>query len=186
LVGAHPIDNQVLNYYCSTESQQSQQQIFIGETRSVKPLQGPYLLVNSYIDNNDAAAMIAARAVAAGVEKNCVDYLFSVADFSQTDDSILSARVTFDFDRSELTPHSRDILTELNTLLAGKESKLHLEGNTDAIGSERYNFSLGLKRAQAVEQYLHSNQTHSAVVSYGEQQLLTDEQQRINRRVDIY
>ena len=70
----------------------------------------------------------------------------------------IDIEVLFEFDSSRLTNDGRDVLDALGGALASKEladvRTVMLEGHTDAKGSDAYNNSLSLLRAQAARQYL--------------------------------
>ncbi len=72
-------------------------------------------------------------------------------------------------------------------------SYLEIQGHTDALGDEEYNYELGLKRAEAVRRYLNDvgkiALRQMSVISYGETKPISDnstaEGRRQNRRVEI-
>lgn len=70
----------------------------------------------------------------------------------------IDLEVLFEFDSSRLTADGRDVLDALGGALASREladvRRVQLEGHTDAKGSDAYNESLSLLRAQAARQYL--------------------------------
>jgi len=70
----------------------------------------------------------------------------------------IDLEVLFEFDSSRLTADGRDVLDALGGALASKEladvRRVTLEGHTDAKGSDAYNESLSLLRAQSARQYL--------------------------------
>lgn len=70
----------------------------------------------------------------------------------------IDLEVLFEFDSSRLTADGRDVLDALGGALASKEladvRRVQLEGHTDAKGSDAYNESLSLLRAQSARQYL--------------------------------
>lgn len=59
--------------------------------------------------------------------------------------------VYFDFDSAELRQFEKDKLKRIAT---ENPSKITITGYTDDVGSKQYNFRLGLRRAQAVSNYL--------------------------------
>ena len=82
--------------------------------------------------------------------------------------------VHFGFDEAELNEDARPVLDHFAMLVmrhAG-ESLITVEGFTDPAGSEEYNYRLGLRRANAVRDYLVQNGGLNAAgirtVSYGE------------------
>lgn len=92
---------------------------------------------------------------------------------------------------------SKDMFDEVNfnaDLLKGYlDVKVLLEGNTDAYGSDEYNFALGIKRALAVKEALivrGINKERIEVVSFGETKpvcttSLDSDCRQKNRRVDF-
>ena len=70
----------------------------------------------------------------------------------------IDLEVLFEYDSSRLTADGRDVLDALGGALASREladvRRVLLEGHTDAKGSDAYNESLSLLRAQAARQYL--------------------------------
>lgn len=68
-----------------------------------------------------------------------------------------SVVVHFEFGKSELNNLVKGQLKALSTELSGTDNvEIVLTGHTDSIGSDRFNFELGLERAKAVQRYLVS------------------------------
>ena len=69
----------------------------------------------------------------------------------------LTADVLFTFDRAELRPQAdsilRDLVAQIRKRFPGPVA-VQVEGHTDAIGTEAYNDSLSLRRAESVRQWL--------------------------------
>ena len=110
----------------------------------------------------------------------------SVADFAAS----MPNTVYFDFNRANLTPEARGTLdAQGEWLLTHSDVTVDLAGHTDAVGNAQYNDALGLRRADAVRDYLIAlgiaPGRMTSVVSYGEQQLAvpTEQRERLNRRV---
>jgi peptidoglycan-associated lipoprotein len=84
--------------------------------------------------------------------------------------------VYFDFDEAELLPEHREILDRFAGVIREyyPDCLITTEGFTDPVGDADYNLALGLRRAQAVREYLitsgglGADQVRS--VSYGEDQ----------------
>lgn len=101
--------------------------------------------------------------------------------------------VRFGFDSAALGPDAEAALDEFASGLKAENANVFVEiqGHTDTIGSEDYNYGLGLERAEAVRRYL--NRTHGlplhriSVISYGESAPVnpntTREERAQNRRV---
>lgn len=66
-------------------------------------------------------------------------------------------RITVEFDVDSITVggHFHDLMKKVaDYIAANKEAKLNIVGNTDNIGSEGYNMTLSLRRAEIVSRYL--------------------------------
>ena len=104
-------------------------------------------------------------------------------------------KVNFAFNASELSPDAQMLVDELAERVKADNRGLwiEIEGHTDATGEANYNKELGLKRADAVRDYLY--QAHGiplhrvAVYSFGEEQPVADNGSRDgrarNRRVVV-
>ena len=79
--------------------------------------------------------------------------------------------VYFGFDSYELTNDAKKCLDNTAKYLVDYPNQpIKLSGNTDPIGSEKYNFNLGQKRADAVYKYLLSKgveKSQMCAVSFG-------------------
>jgi outer membrane protein OmpA-like peptidoglycan-associated protein len=61
----------------------------------------------------------------------------------------------FDFDKAELRPEDRELLSRIaGILLTSQDYTVSVNGHTDDIGSDGYNQRLSERRAQAVRDYL--------------------------------
>jgi outer membrane protein OmpA-like peptidoglycan-associated protein len=83
--------------------------------------------------------------------------------------------ITFDFNSSQLTEAARTTLRQqADWIRQFPEVRFRVYGHTDLVGSDAYNKSLGLRRAQAVVAYFGSlgisTARLEAVVSYGKTQ----------------
>lgn len=97
--------------------------------------------------------------------------------------------INFDFDSARLDATARTVLDQqAHWIRQFPEVRFRVFGHTDAVGSNAYNKTLGLRRAQAAVNYLVSRGISrsrlQAVVSYGETQPLipTSDRERRNRR----
>jgi peptidoglycan-associated lipoprotein len=87
--------------------------------------------------------------------------------------------VNFEFNRSDLTPEARAILAkQAQWIRQFPEVRFKVFGFTDNVGSEKFNYGLGMRRAKTVVAYLHSLGIGSArleaVVSFGKTRPLID------------
>ncbi|KUJ80447.1 hypothetical protein AVO45_05195 [Ruegeria marisrubri] len=98
-------------------------------------------------------------------------------------------QINFAFDSAKLDASAQQILVkQANWIKQFPEVRFRVYGHTDAVGSESYNYNLGLRRAQAVVSFFASQGISrsrlEAVVSRGETQPLipTADRERRNRR----
>ncbi|WP_170401745.1 OmpA family protein [Ruegeria arenilitoris] len=98
-------------------------------------------------------------------------------------------QINFAFDSAQLDSAARQILLyQANWIKQFPEARFRVYGHTDAVGSQSYNNSLGLRRAQAVVNFFAqqgiSRSRLEALVSYGKTQPLvaTPNRDRRNRR----
>ena len=99
----------------------------------------------------------------------------------------------FDFDRAELRPESREVLSRIaGILFTADDFAITVSGHTDARGTEEYNQELSERRAQAVADYLIATGLSAdlfTVQGLGKSQLLdpgnTNEAHSNNRRVEL-
>lgn len=103
--------------------------------------------------------------------------------------SEVNSTVTFAFNSSQLDANARAILSQQASWIRQfPEIRFRVYGHTDAVGSNNYNKTLGLRRANAVVSYLSglgiSRNRLEAVVSFGETQplIVTQGRERRNRR----
>jgi outer membrane protein OmpA-like peptidoglycan-associated protein len=99
----------------------------------------------------------------------------------------------FNSGEATLQPEAQDNLIKLaSTLKKYSDTKVLIEGHTDAQGSEEFNLDLSQKRAQAVGSFLGAQQVDPArfnLMGYGEAQPVmtndTPEGRAANRRVEL-
>ena len=99
----------------------------------------------------------------------------------------------FDFDRAELRPESREVLSRIaGILFTAEDFVITVSGHTDARGTAEYNQDLSMRRAQAVASYLIATGLSDdlfTVQGLGESQLLdpgdTEAAHANNRRVEL-
>ncbi len=68
---------------------------------------------------------------------------------------ILAQMVHFEYDKYAIRPEDQDILrTKAGVLRANPDVQVRVEGHADERGSDEYNLALGLRRANAVRDFL--------------------------------
>ncbi|HMB71453.1 MAG TPA: OmpA family protein [bacterium] len=103
------------------------------------------------------------------------------------------ADILFDFDKATLRRNVEFNLVKIATILNQfSEMGILIEGHTDSIGTDEYNLDLSRRRAQAVFEFLKSQdvaESRMTFEGYGESRPVadneTDEGRQRNRRVDL-
>jgi peptidoglycan-associated lipoprotein len=94
----------------------------------------------------------------------------------QAQRAILEDRISFDYDRSDLTPAAKDKLSAKAEILRMKPSlNLRIEGHADERGSDEYNLALSNRRSVSAMRFLVSqgiSQSRFETVGYGEEKPL--------------
>lgn len=101
--------------------------------------------------------------------------------------------VHFEFDSAILTPEAGASLNNVVQALNNQPgSQVEISGHTDSVGSDAYNLTLSLERAEAVRNYLVElgiAAERLATQGYGETQPITDNRteagRALNRRVEM-
>lgn len=119
---------------------------------------------------------------------------FTGSDPRKDPASPLSQRsIFFDYDSFVVKDEFRGVLeAHAGYLLAKRDARIILQGNTDERGSREYNLALGQKRAEAVRRalaLLGVSDAQMEAVSFGEERLRnegdTEEAHAENRRTDL-
>ncbi|MGA8762889.1 MAG: OmpA family protein [Candidatus Sulfotelmatobacter sp.] len=107
---------------------------------------------------------------------------------------VAETSVKFGFNKDNLTSKGKEALDQLaNSLASTKGYIITLEGSTDSVGSQEYNYDLSQRRANSVIQYLASKYNVPAhkiyVIGLGKDKPLesnkTSTGRADNRRVDV-
>jgi len=107
---------------------------------------------------------------------------------------VAETSVKFGFNRDNLTSKAKQALDQLAGSISGTKGYIiTLEGSTDSVGSEAYNYGLSQRRADAVTQYLASKFNVPAfkiyVIGLGKDKPLESNKTATgradNRRVDV-
>lgn len=112
-----------------------------------------------------------------------------IADLSRKFEKDVPTMVNFAFNRSNLDGEAQAILIrQADWIKQFPQLKFRVFGHTDLVGTNSYNKALGLRRANAVLQFLVAQgiemERLEAVVSHGETQplVVTEGRERKNRR----
>lgn len=105
----------------------------------------------------------------------------------------LGDSIEFDFDKAELRPQNRELLSRIaGVLMTLDDYNIQVFGHTDDVGSAEYNQMLSEQRADAVRDYLVEAGVEAGTISirgYGKSEPLvkdtTPQARQRNRRVEI-
>ncbi len=105
----------------------------------------------------------------------------------------MSEDILFDFDSYSVKNSVKDSLDGLaKALKENRDIKLKIDGHTDFIGTEQYNYNLSLKRANSIKNYLVTkgvNKNNISIEGHGKQNPVatnkTEEGRAKNRRVEF-
>ncbi|PMH46700.1 hypothetical protein BCU68_01300 [Vibrio sp. 10N.286.49.B3] len=191
-VQASSVDNQALSYYCGGKNVEFEKHITVGKGTRVFLNEGPFYQIEQAGEYEPTLDFINKQIISTGVNEDCSEFLLTNGLFKPVNDDGVIARVYFDFNKATLTDQSRYVLDNVIRLIKMNTQDIVLEGHTDEVGSHDYNFSLGLKRSQAVEQHLTRLGVDPGLVdsvSRGKTQPIasnsTAEGRAQNRRVEI-
>ncbi len=106
---------------------------------------------------------------------------------------VVETTVHFAFDKANLTPKAKEALDQLLAEIPNTKGYLVVvEGDTDSVGTARYNYKLSERRAEAVVQYLSEKNVPAHkiyVIGLGKDKTAaanaTAEGRAKNRRVDV-
>ncbi len=108
--------------------------------------------------------------------------------------AVAETSVKFGFNKDNLTPKAKDALDQLaGSIASTKGYIIALEGSTDSVGSNEYNYGLSQRRADSVIQYLASKYNVPAhkiyVIGLGKDKPIESNKTAAgradNRRVDV-
>ena len=133
---------------------------------------------------------------ASATEKESTAEIIDTAESAPTIEKIRFASPYVGFhngtDRIIETAEIAGAAYQLRDISAERNVRISLEGHTDNTGSTELNYSLGLKRAEALKKYLILNGVNGSIIetkSYGESRPKvlnnTPENRAKNRRVEI-
>lgn len=120
------------------------------------------------------------------IQSGQIEYTVALAERFNAE---VTDTINFDFNQSNITPAAAAVLDkQANFIRQFPEVRFTVFGHTDLVGSQGYNQRLGLRRANAVVDYLVgkgvSRSRLKAVVSYGKTRpiIQTNQPEERNRR----
>ncbi len=121
----------------------------------------------------EAEAKAKAEAEAAAKAKAEAEARAKAEQLRQEISAFESEHIYFDYDKSELKPEARDILTKKAAFLqTNPDYNVKIEGNCDERGTNEYNLALGERRATAASKFINAlgvSENRISTVSYGEE-----------------
>ncbi len=170
--------------YCGTNGVGSEYSVHVKSGVSVMPHQGQFLLVPSDSDLIPSPEYAKSKAILKSIPSECIEYAML--------DGNVAARVYFDFNKSNLTRNSVNILNRVAQQEYNLDDALLIRGHADHIGTVEYNHELGMRRAESVSQYLQQRNIDFERISLESKGKLepiatnsTAEGRALNRRVEI-
>ncbi|MEX0335486.1 OmpA family protein [Vibrio tubiashii] len=175
---------------CGTQSGATYIQVESGTPVSVIPNAGNMYQVQTEAKELDTRYFVDRFASQFDLERECAEYLVNNGQFISGQSGDLLASVYFDFDRTNLTPVSKQILDRIIEIADSPSNEFVLTGHTDSTGPQEYNFQLGLKRAGSVQAYLtEQGLDNTQIDSKGETEPkasnTTSQGREQNRRVEV-
>jgi outer membrane protein OmpA-like peptidoglycan-associated protein len=73
--------------------------------------------------------------------------------------------IVFDFDRSDITPHNKEMMKRFVAEALKPTSEMSITGSTDRLGEAQYNMELSQMRAETVQKYLLTLQPQARIRS---------------------
>lgn len=187
--------NKNIELHCQTTGDKGYRQVLDrANIREVTLNVGGFSQVEHDKMSQDFSNYLMNRLVNSGMSRNCAKILTEsgYARLEEKGDGTLIARLYFDFNKTALKPHAKQVLKMVFNRLQQSDKLISVEGNTDSIGTSQYNLTLGMRRSDAVIQHLlmlGALRSDFKPITYGESRPIasnkTDEGRELNRRVDV-
>lgn len=182
--------------YCGAKHYEYSHKITIGEVDGIGTHRNGYIQVTDTSNDEELKWQLLKRSILITNPEECLTYIsnLGIANFGEpTDKGYLVARVHFAFDKYNLTPLARKVLTGVAQQLAANNFQVTVEGHTDWVGTDDYNQALGLRRAQSTAGELNRygvKKENTTLKSFGESEPIasneTSDGRSQNRRSDVY
>jgi OOP family OmpA-OmpF porin len=168
--------------------------IKVGDDEKSSDLLAALAGVNACGSSTDAASLASSSAMSAYV----TDVLLEPAPVAvvKYEKNTMSASALFDHDKSVLKEEGKVALQALGDSIKARGASvvdIDIIGHTDSDGSEEYNMALSIRRAEAVRDYIVSEDVDPSIIDVsgeGESNPIasnaTSEGRAENRRVDIH
>jgi len=184
-------ENFTFEQVCTKSDITSSHEVSLGKVQRIYLHANAMLQTTSSTDELPTKALFQRELSKLSLPNDCVEYLVHHSNVEQ-DATHTIARVYFDFDKTNLTPASQQILTRITSLITSKNSVIKVEGHTDNVGADNYNFSLALKRASRTEGFLVQQGVDNSklqTMALGESKPIADNSthdgRKLNRRVEL-
>lgn len=182
-----------LTLFCATKTHNISQQVTISDVTAIAHHRDGKLLIKQAVHQPQLEAALLKLAKHQDVTSQCMEYLSTNGLMTVATEGGLLARVYFNFDSEALTPESRYILEQVAENLARGHDNIQLVGHTDGLGTNKYNYDLGHRRAITTQTYLDKHGVDAAQLSresQGERSPIanndTADGRALNRRVDLH
>ncbi|WP_417542965.1 OmpA family protein [Methylophaga thalassica] len=142
--------NALFSTLCVTDGKATRYQVNVSPALSVQTIAGDRLQMKGSQTAQLDQQWLAQQIQALGVSASCANYVLSKG-YWRTEETI--TRVHFKFDRDEITPDGQKVLNQLLFQLDGQEG-ISISGHTDSVGSDNYNQTLSMQRADSVGRYI--------------------------------
>ncbi|MCX6150333.1 MAG: OmpA family protein [Ignavibacteriales bacterium] len=160
-------------------------------SKQCEPCQGMTMEMKDMTDYNKIEDMIVKHIPKEVIKEVIKEVLVDKYIVAISDDRLVLVGVNFAFDKSDLLPESYPVLDKGVKLLNDKPNvNVEIEGYCDYIGSDAYNQTLSVERAQTVKAYLVSKgiaENRLTTVGYGKTNPIadneTEEGRALNRRI---
>jgi len=176
-------------------------QVEVGESRS-DPQDGSYFIVlplgkiyGYYIEGDDLFPVSSSLDLRDSIQEVKLAHDINVVSFEEMIDQGTAVPVNnlfFDFGKAKILRESIPELKRVADIINKHGLNVELSGHTDDIGTDEYNQSLSVERAENVKEFLVKQGCESqliAVVGYGSSKPLaentTEAGRQMNRRVEI-
>lgn len=97
----------------------------------------------------------------------------AIRELTEPERVTIAEKVYFEFDRAEIKPEGREILTRKAPIIKNRPKiKVLVEGHCDERGTPEYNMALGDRRAKAAQKFLVNlgvSASQLETISYGEE-----------------
>jgi outer membrane protein OmpA-like peptidoglycan-associated protein len=181
-INAYAESTQILDQYCANGRDQTKETVIVGAGKRAYLTAGDRSFTEGKVSQQADKKLLST--VNNGVDKNDACFNYSLKRYQAKPE----ARVTFAFDKANLTPATSSVLDKVKS----DQAQYVVGGHTDSIGTDSYNATLSEKRAFSVAEYLEQQGVIGTKIqadAYGEKAPIelndTKSGRALNRRVEV-